>query len=146
MWRFMGQCGMWLVASGMWPMACSNHGGMHYQLSLIHAADGPAQLAWCGLTAVRLERHAPQHITINPLTLPSSLPQLLPMHLALPCVPPGFTMCGQAGTEAGGVCIDPTTQCCTADYSVGKQCSSGQLCVGAGEACATGASCPGMQA
>ena len=41
----------------------------------------------------------------------------------------------------GKTCIDPTTQCCTTDYRVGKQCSNGQFCASDGAACGTG-TCP----
>ncbi|KAL4448135.1 hypothetical protein ABPG75_005354 [Micractinium tetrahymenae] len=54
------------------------------------------------------------------------------------CAAP-YVMCGKT-------CIDKTTQCCTADYTIGKTCAGGQLCVSIGAACSTG-SCPaGMAA
>lgn len=56
-------------------------------------------------------------------------------HPCFPTLPAGTVQCG-------ATCIDPKTQCCTANLSLGKLCGTDNpICLGDGQSCVQ--SCPG---
>ncbi|KAL4434282.1 hypothetical protein ABPG75_000723 [Micractinium tetrahymenae] len=52
-----------------------------------------------------------------------------------------YCQCPAGTVKCGLKCIDPATQCCMDNYSIGKSCGSGQYCVSAGATCGSGP-CP----